>query len=164
MKKTKRHIGNTEYETARAEHLELITNVARQYSNVLSPEALAAAGDMALWRCLQNYDPCFGQKVASSLYRFIHWECLRAIQEQRKYSTISIIGDVESEAESVAIQMILDDYLSLLSRRERRIVEAKFLENKTLAEIGAVEGYSKQGIKDIVDRSIGVMSEAALAA
>ena len=164
MTTRKRHISNTEYEQARAEHLELITNVARQYANVLTPEMLAAAGDMALWRCLQKYDPSFGQKVTSSLYRFIHWECLRSIQENRKYSTASIIGDVEGDAESVAIQMILDDYLSLLGRRERRIVEARFLANHTLAEIASVEGYSKQGVKDIVDRSLRVMSEAAQAA
>jgi len=159
----KRHISNIEYDNARQEHLELITNVARQYNNVLSPETLVAAGDIALWRCLQNFDPQFGQRVASSLYRFIHWECLRAIQEHKRYSNISITGDVESDDESVATQMMLDDYLSLLSQMERRIVEARFLENKTLAEIGAVEGYSKQGIKDIVKRSMDVMSEAALA-
>ncbi len=164
VKTTKRHISNTEYETARAEHLELITNVARQYSGSLSPDTLAAAGDIALWRCLQNYDPSFGQKVASSLYRFIHWECLRAIKEKKKHQALSIVGDIESEEESVAIQMILNDYLSLLSQRERRIVEARFLENRTLAEIASIEGYSKQGIKDIVDRSMVVMSEAAQAA
>lgn len=158
----KRYISNTEYNRAHDEHLKSITKFARQYSSALSKDALVAAGDMALWRCLQTYDPRFGQKVASSLYRFIRWECLRAIKENRKYSSDSLIGDVEDDIESVAIQMILDDYLSLLTKIERRIIEARFLESRTLAEIAHVEGYSKQGIKDIVDRSIEVMSEAAL--
>ena len=161
MKKSKKHVSNQEFESARAEHLGLITNVIRQYANVLSPDALSAAGDIALWRCLQYYDPSFGQKVVSSLYRFIHWECFRAIQENKKFSNAPIIGDVEDNIEFTAIQMILDDYLSLLSRMERRVIEARFLENRTFAEIATVEGYSKQGIKDIVDRSIGVMSKAA---
>jgi len=164
MKKPKKQVTNTEFDAARRQHLTLITNVARQYSNILSPDALAAAGDMALWRCLQSYNPMYGQKVSSSLYRFIHWECLRAIQEHKGDNIHQLSGDVEGDEESVSIQMILDDYLSLLTQRERRIVEAKFLENRTLAEIASQEGYSKQGIKDIVDRSIGVMSEAALAA
>jgi RNA polymerase sigma factor (sigma-70 family) len=141
----------------------MIQGLTRRFAGSLTPEQLTAAGDMALWRCLQSYDPSYGQKVASSLYRFINWECLRTIQEQQT-ETVSISGDVEGESESISIHLILDDYLSMLSHSGRRIVEARFLENRTLDEIARVEGYSKQGIKDIVDRSIEMMSEAALAA
>jgi DNA-directed RNA polymerase specialized sigma subunit len=57
--------------------------------------------------------------------------------------------------------MMLEDYLSMLPDRERRIVEARFLENRTFDDIARQESLSKQGIKDIVDKSISVMSEAA---
>jgi len=164
IRKQKKHVSNQEFEIAHIEHLELITSITRQYANMLSSTILIAAGDMALWRCLQYYDSQFGQKVASSLYRFVHWECRRAIKEDQKLSSISIMSDIEDNVESTAIQMILDDYLSLLTQMERRIVEARFLENRTFAEIATIEGYSKQGIKNIVDRSIDMMSKAAQAA
>jgi len=157
---SKTQITNTEFNLARVKYLPMITKLVVQYASTLTPDILAAAGDMALWRCLQSYDPSFGQKVSSSLYRFVHWECLRAIKDN-KCKNISISSDVIGDEELVSIRMILDDYLSLLPRKARRIVEARFLENRTLDEIARVEGYSKQGIKDIVDRSIGTMSEAA---
>lgn len=160
-KKHKHHVTDAEFNTARRQHLELITSLTKQYANVLSSDALVAAGDIALWRCLQNFDPQFGQRVSSSLYRFVHWECLRAIQENPKRPVVPMVEDVEGKAESVAIRMILNDYLSILTVKARRIVEAKFLENRTFAEIARIEGYSKQGIKNIVDRSVGMMSEAA---
>jgi len=157
-----REITNAEFNKARNQHIVLMHNLARRYAGLLSDEVREAACDIALWRCLRSYDPKFGQKVASSLYRFVQWECLRAIQEEQATCPDSpITSEVEDEPESVAIGMILNDYLSLLNTKARRIVEARFLENRTLDEIAQVEGYSKQGIKDIVDRSIGVMSEAA---
>lgn len=155
-----RHVTNQEFDTARAEYREYIQNVSHGYAPSLSPEALQAAGDMALWRCLQAYDARYGQTIRSSLYRFIHWECLRAIREQ-KLTSMSLLGDVESSNECVDTQMMLEDYLSLLPDRERRIVEARFLENRTFDDIAQREGFSKQGIKDIVDKSISMMSEAA---
>jgi len=161
--KIKRQITDTEFNNARQQYLPTMRNLARCYTHVLSPESLTAACDTALWRCLQSYDESFGQSFTSSLYRFIYWECTRTIKEE-KCSNTPIIGDVEGEHESMAINMILDDYLSLLSNRDRRIVEARFFESCTFDEIAQREGYSKQGIKDIVDRSISVMSEAALAA
>ncbi len=160
----KKQICNNDFETARKQHLELIRRVSHRYSGSLTPEELSAAGDIALWRCLQSYDPQYKQQVASSLYRFIHWECLRAIQEHNKHNNsnnLPIIDDMAGDTESMSTQMILDDYLSLLTQRERRIVEARFLENRTFAEIATTEGYTKQGIKCIVDRSIVAMSEAA---
>jgi DNA-directed RNA polymerase specialized sigma24 family protein len=158
--KSKRTISNQEFDAARTEYKEYIDNVSRGYASSLSPEALQAAGDMALWRCLQAYDARYGQTIRSSLYRFIHWECLRTIREQ-KLTSMSLLGDVESSGKCVDTQMMLEDYLSMLPDRERRIVEARFLENRTFDDIARRESLSKQGIKDIVDKSISVMSEAA---
>lgn len=161
--KAKRTISNREFEEARTPEVRLLlTNLTRHYSNALSSDVLQAVGDMALWRCLQNHDPKYGSNFNTSLYRFVHWECLRAIGEQRP-SGMAILGEVEIPGESMSIHMILDDYLGLLDTRDRRIIEARFLENCTFAEIAQREGFSKQGIKDIVDRSISTMSEAAQA-
>lgn len=161
--KEKRFISDQEFEAARRQHLQLIQNVARVYATSLSPEELQAAGDMALWRCLQSHNPKYGSKFTTSLYRFIHWECIRAIKERRANET-TLVGDVEGTTDNQAIQMILEDYLNLLDERDRRIVEARFLESCTFEEIANREGYSKQGIKHIVERSLSVMSEAAQSA
>jgi len=157
--KLKRKISNQEFETARTTHIKtFIYNISKVYSS-LSSDTRNAAGDVALWRCLQSHDPKYGSRFTTSLYRFVQWECKRAMKEQI-VTDVTLFGEVKDDNETLAIHMLLDDYLCLLGERDRRIVEAKFLENYTLDEIARTEGLSKQGIKNIVDRSILIMSEA----
>lgn len=154
-------VTDAEFNAAKIKYCVQIINWTKRFANILSDEARRASGDIALWRNLQNYKPTFGQSFPSSLYRYVRWECLSAIQEN-KADSLQILGDI-SDKEHISIKMILDDYLSLLSKRDRRIVEAKFLKSHTLKEIAQIEGYSKQGIKNIVDHSLAKMSKAALA-
>lgn len=151
--------------------MEFITSLTNRYSNILPQDTLRSVGNTALWDCLRNYDPSFGQAVASSLYRFVVWGCYRAIQNQQRnvaqtyqYNDKYVVNDIIYTDNTTITKMMLDEYLSLLSKRDRRIVEAKFLKNYTLQEIGVKEGYSKQGIKHIIDRAIKTMSEAAATA
>ena len=155
-----RQVSDTEFNKARKEYLSYMKSVAQKYANALSPDMLSAAIDMALWRCLQNHKPEYGQKLSSSLYRFINWECCRAIRENKQRSC-EVIDEVAGDNESVSIKMILDEYLSLLKPRDRRIVEARYLYNRTFTEIGVEEGCSRQAIQGIVVRSINTMAEAA---
>jgi len=158
----KNAVSDKEFNNAREAHLERIQNTCRAFSGALSPDALTACGDIALWRALQNFDESFGQSFTSSLHRFIKWECLRALQDKTKGREVHMNGgDVEAMDDSVSQKMILDDYLSILSNRDRRMVEARFLENCTFQEIAHREGYSKQGIKNIVERSVALMAELA---
>jgi len=157
----KREITNEEFEAARRLYRPRM-KVAQRYANSLSPEQITACCDMALWRCMRQYDPTFGQSIESSLHRFIHWECLNAIREMER-SPVPLSDDVEGHNETLAINMILEDYLSLLDERDRRMVEARYLESCTLQEIAVREGFSRQGVKNIVDRSVATMTEAALA-
>ena len=160
--KIKKTISNSEFNNARKKHLTTIQNTCKAFNGALSPDALVACGDIALWRALQSFDASFGQSFPSSLYRFVRWECFRAIQENQSREINMNGGDtIECNDNSTLRQMILDDYLSVLSNRDRRIVEARFFESCTLQEIAHREGYSRQGIKDIVDRSISIMSELA---
>jgi RNA polymerase sigma factor (sigma-70 family) len=159
-----REISNDEFEAARTPQIrELITSITKSYAGSLCPGTLQCAGDMALWRCLKKHDPKYGSSFTTSLYRFINWECLHALRIQRN-KTVTLVNDIEGPGETATTHMILDDCLRILGTKERRIIEARFLENCTFEEIGLREGYSKQGIKIIVDRSISTMSEAAKAA
>jgi RNA polymerase sigma factor (sigma-70 family) len=157
----KRRISNREFEAARTPEIQTyIQNVARTYAKQLSSDVRQSSGDIALWRCLQSHNPNGGNSFTSSLYNFVHWECRRALTlEQRKCATTT--SDIESTNDNIITQMVLDDYLGLLGSRERRIVEARFLESCTLLEVATREGLTKQGVRNIVQRAISLMAEAA---
>jgi len=156
----KRTVDDQEFNAARNQYDNRMMRVSQKYAGSLSPDRRKACCDMALWRCLQAYDSSYGQSVASSLHRFVRWECLNAIREQGQ-PLIPLADDMESPEETLAISMILDDYLSLLTQRDRRVIEARYLESCTFSEIAVREHCSIQGVKNIVDRSMSVMTEAA---
>jgi RNA polymerase sigma factor (sigma-70 family) len=60
--------------------------------------------------------------------------------------------------------IILQECLEQLPEEARQIVVARYIENRTLADIGNIHHYSKQGIQNILARSLKTMQEAAITA
>ena len=131
----------------------MIKKVCSFYSRLLSPSILKSCGDTAVWRCLRSHRDDMGQKFTSSLFRFVHWECLRELSNS-KCSTISYIDDNASYVSDPSQTLIIQELLGTLSEEARQIVVARYIENCTLAEIGNRHNYSKQGIQNILARSI----------
>ncbi len=155
-------IKNNDFNKKRDEHRRFIKCVLKKYLSVLSEDMLTACGDIALWRCMKSYDESYGQSFSSSLYRFIRWECLRMIGEQKPRHITGIHPEVESRDNSIENKLLLEDCLSILSSKERRMVEARYLYGMTLREIASREGYSDQGVKNIIDRCISAMGKIAV--
>ena len=156
----KQHISNDELRQAidDPENQDMIRRVCAYYSRTLSPDTLKACGEAAIWRCLQSHRDDMGQKFTSSLYRFIHWECLREIHNNKKQ--FAELPDEVSSPESDPTQaIILQECLEILPQEAREIVVARYIENRTLADIGNRHHYSKQGIQNILTRSIKAMQE-----
>lgn len=138
---------------------DMIRRVCSFYSKTLTPETLKACGEAAVWRCLQSHDDTKGQRFTSSLYRFIHWECLREINEH-KSPFAELPEEIGTSHTDPAQTIILEECLDTLPDEARKIVVARYLENRTLADIGQRHNYSKQGIQNILARSIRTMQEA----
>jgi len=141
---------------------DMIRRVCSYYTKTLSQEALKACGDAAIWRCLQSHRDDMGQKFTSSLYRFIHWECLREINES-KSPYVELPDEIGVSHEDPVQAIILQECLEILPEEARQIVVARYIENRTLADIGEIHHYSKQGIQNILARSLKAMQEAVKA-
>lgn len=136
----------------------IIKKVCSHYAHLLSPEALKACGDMAVWRCLQSHQTG-RQKFTSSLYYFVGWECQREIRDSRhrELPCLSDIDNTPQEYMDPINTLIVQECLSVLTPQEQEIVIARFVNNRTLDDIGKEFGYSRQGIKNIINRSLTAM-------
>lgn len=146
---------------AKPENQSMIKWVCRKYSGKLSPDVLKLCGDIGLWRCLQSHKDGMGNKFTSSLHQFVKWECLRELNTHNRLDTIGSHNDELIPANPTTDYIIVNDYLELLKPKHRQMVEARFLSGHTLAEVGEMFGYSKAGAKNVIDRSIKIMREAA---
>ncbi len=156
-------VSNEDFVNAKRTYRATLSGFTGRFRNVLNADSLDYCGDLALWHCLQKHDPVYDTKFTTSLYKFVEWQCLREYRRQR-----STLNNHEEQQEMTVIydydvSMMLNEYLSLLSDRDRRIVEARFLYNHTLLEIAKREGYTKQGVHYILGRAMKKMRRAALA-
>jgi RNA polymerase sigma factor (sigma-70 family) len=153
-------ISEDEFQAAFQEHQTYVNSLTGSFANALSAEARRACGALAVWEALRAFKPEFGQSFKSSLWRHVQWQCLRAMRDQRHVHS-SIEGDIEGSSACTQTTLMLNDYLSILPDRDRRMVEARYIEECTYAEIAKREGYSKQGVRGIVTRSMSALAEFA---
>lgn len=158
-----KQISNVELEQAIAdpENQSMIRRVCSYYTKTLSPETLKACGEAAVWRCLQSHRDDMGQRFTSSLYRFLHWECLREVNSLQGHIYKEWIETVDEKQKEPIESLMLQEYLAILPNDAREIVVARYIENRTLADIGKIHHYSKQGIQNILTRSMKAMQEHA---
>lgn len=149
-------ISNEEFNINKEKYKSTLRSFTRQFSQLLPPDILDYCADMALWKCLMNHRPEYKTKFSTSLYRFVVWQCL---QEHRTLKTTRY-----DEEQGVAVvvynndtSMILNEYLSLLSNKYRRVVESRYLYGKTFDEIAKDEGCSKQGAHYILGQAMEQM-------
>lgn len=140
---------------------QMISKVCKRYSNALAPSVLKSCGEAAVWRCLQSHIDGKGNSFTSSLYKFLHWECLRELGTNKfQYEEIGEcnFGELGPDPNDA---LIVKELLSALPEKNQKIVVARYMEGRTLADIGATHNYSKQGIQNILTRSIDIMREVA---
>ncbi|WP_411676263.1 YlxM family DNA-binding protein [Caproicibacter sp.] len=62
-------------------------------------------------------------------------------------------------AKNLNISLLLDFYGSMLTEKQRRIVEYYYDDDLSLSEIAENEGITRQGVRDFVKRSEGLLLE-----
>lgn len=55
------------------------------------------------------------------------------------------------------ISVLLDFYGDMLTQKQREVIELYYNEDLSLAEIGAFEGITRQGVRDAIKRGEGVL-------
>lgn len=163
MVKEGKVISNKEFEDALAnkDNARLINHITNQYAKLLTKDVRKTCGLFALWRALQSYDPSFGQKFTSSLYRFVHWECRRELANQgnvqRKHSLKSAVSS--DDLASIENKEFLNHFIELLPANNRSILKAYYFDNLSLVDIGRVNGYTKETARKRVKEAVEKLKE-----
>lgn len=148
-------IDNAEFEIEynKQDNKNIINSATKKYSMMLSKDERVSCGMSGLWRCMQNHDPSYGTKFTTSLFLHVDWECKRAVSEITKKPLLPI-GEMESQIPDKSNDTCLLDLLDGLNESEKDIIHQRFVQNKTLEEIGITKGYTKEAARQNINKAI----------
>lgn len=133
---------------------------------VLGRNEARSVGRLALCQAAQRYDPARAKFVTFAWLHIQHclWEAVRnAIHPLRTFATQTLPRDgrlptcpyIDRGPERVD----LADLLSCLPARWRRVLEARYLESRTLAEIGEEIGVKAERVRQICEKALARIRE-----
>lgn len=144
----KREVSDEEYREAYydQENLNILHKVANKYRGQLEEDQSQECIDRSLWRALQYHDNDHpsGQRFTTSLFQFASWEFNRELAKKKpqEFSSPDLSFMPSGEAPFACID--LADSLEKLAPDQKNIIHLRYYDNKTLAEIAADHGYSKE--------------------
>lgn len=158
LKHQKKEVTNQQYEEAyrNEDNIKVINKVLSLYQDLPS-EVRKDCGLKALWRCLQFHEPEKGNKLTTSLWRFVRWECenekkkLRTLKSRRRNKSIELF-DVEDTTTVTAD--VFSDIDLILDTESSSIIRLRFVEKMTLKEIGAKFGYTKEAARQKLNHAL----------
>lgn len=159
LKHQKKEVTNQQFELAyrNEDNIKITNKVLSFYKSVLPDEVLKDCGLKGLWRCLQFHNPDNGNKLTTSLWRFVRWECenekkkLRTLKSRRRSKSIELF-DVEDDT-TVSMD-IFNDIDSMLDNESSSIIRLRFVEKMTLKEIGVRFGYTKEAARQKLNHAL----------
>ncbi len=161
----RKEVSNEEFETAykNKDNRKIILNVTSKYRKSIDCHDLQSAGMMALWRCLSYHDDSFNQKFTTSLWRFTDWECKRLLRSQKnkiQCAQLSVIETDFPENQSMSDnEKYIKECINLLPALDKKILELYYYDNRTMEEIGTINGYSKEAARQKINKSLKKLEE-----
>lgn len=163
-----------ESKKAASDNRGIIRGVGRRYSRTLSSDEIESCGLIAIWRCLNQHDDSYGRKFTSSLHQFMVWECNRAIGQRKPsrkkknpdmYYHIGLKRHFDGptdeiyDEESEELIGHIKESLNSMSYPVKCMVRDYFYRNKTLKEIGRINGYTKEAARQKVGDAVNSLSQ-----
>lgn len=156
-------VTNQQFEEAlkNKDNVRLINFITNKYAKKLDKDIRRECGLIALWRALKKYDPKFGQKFTSSLYRFIHWECRRELakRDQEDYQIKGNRRRVRDEFVDIDNKEFVEHYLDLLPAEDREIIRMHYLEDVSVTNIADKFGWQKEVVRKRIKASMLMLQE-----
>lgn len=161
----RKQVSNEEFETAykNKDNKRVISTVIKKYMRSIDLHDLQSAGMMALWRCLSYHDDSFNQKFTTSLWRFTDWECKRILRSQKNKVKCAQLSVIESDFPENQIvtdnEKYIKECIHLLPTSDKSILELYYYDNRTMDEIGKLNGYSKEAARQKINKSLKKLQE-----
>jgi RNA polymerase sigma-B factor len=125
------------------EHLPLVRAIARRYADRGEPfDELVQAGSVGLIKAVDRFDPARGASLATFASALVEGEIRHHLRDQRRHSMRAVEAPLEDvseggaeDAERAEARMLLAGGWRMLSARERRLLELRYFEDRTQAQI-----------------------------
>jgi RNA polymerase sigma factor (sigma-70 family) len=153
-------VSDLEFEEALSnEHYIGIMELAsKNFRMSMSREELKSCKYIALWTSLKKYDETrYTAKFTTYLFLNVKYECMKYVNlESRHKQRFKIVENIEVAAEE---ENNLELLIELIPEEFRSVVKQKFLDNKTLHEIGKAHGYSHETARKNIQRGLSYIKK-----
>lgn len=126
-----------------------------KYRNSLNLDELHTCKLLGLWNCLKTYDKK-QSKFTTYLFNYVTWECKKILKERiathKKDLKIRRAFSNRFEYDHNKMLFELNDSLDKLDEKDRKLYDEYFVANKSLREIGKMNGYSKETARRNINR------------
>jgi RNA polymerase sigma factor (sigma-70 family) len=137
----------------------VISCATKIYKKYLEEEIILSCVYCGVWRTIKEYDVKFNTKFSTVLYNNILYECKTEIGKKNFKKNIDLnLNELMQNKEiyfnenDAINKLIIEEFLEGLSKRDRRIVINRFLNNETLEEIAKKEGLTREGVRYIINK------------
>lgn len=169
----RREVTDEEFNQALAneDNKRLIKSVLRSYRRLIPEDDLECCGLDGLWRCLGYHREGMGNKLTTSLHKFVHWECrrkLKKIMREAEHRAINISAiETQDKFEIPEPTMSSDmvnmlECVSVLREPHRELIKEYYYDQRTMEEIGQRHGYSKEAARQKINRAVKELKKLCL--
>jgi RNA polymerase sigma-B factor len=127
------------------EHLPLVRSIARRYADRGEPfDELVQAGSVGLIKAVDRFDPERGASLTAFASALVEGEIRHHLRDHRRHSMRAVDAPPDSlpqdgaeDAERAEARLLLAGGWRTLDARERRLLELRYFEDRTQAQIAA---------------------------
>jgi RNA polymerase sigma factor (sigma-70 family) len=129
------------------ENYNKVMNMAAKKFRWLLDEDIELCKAFALWKSLRKYDESCGAKFTTFLYNNMHQKCWTEYNKKRVKNERErdMLLNVEPRG-AVVDNHLFTDIMMSLTPTEAKLIDDKFIQNKSLVEIGNEHGITPQRI------------------
>lgn len=156
-----RIVDNNTYKKAlyNKSYINIMNAASKSYIKKMGYERVRDAKNIALWESLRDFEPDKGMVFTTFLYQRVKWACAKEWKsfknEKRQEAATASFQAMKDEQLSIVLAKTptnITDLLLSLTESEYKLIYRRYIENKTLKEIGEEEGVTLQAIQQRIDR------------
>jgi RNA polymerase sigma factor (sigma-70 family) len=176
MKAVRRTVTDEEFQQALANKdvIRITKAATAKFRGIIPKDDLHNCALHALWRCLGYYIPNKGNKLTTSLWKFIYWECCRELKKifRNRSHNITTFSTIEtkdkldiadSDADKYDRARDLQECIHTLSPANQQLINKYYFERYTMEDIGNQYGCSKETIRKKLQRAVNELRKVCRA-
>jgi RNA polymerase sigma-B factor len=144
------------------EHLPLVRTIAHRYADRGEPfDELVQAGSVGLIKAVDRFDPARGASLTAFASALVEGEIRHHLRDHRRHSMRAVDAAPDSlpqdggrDAERAEARLLLASGWQTLDARERRLLELRYFEDRTQAQIARELGLSQAQVSRLLHATL----------